>query len=105
LSLELVGQQERLGSRNTTMALIADAISRSHDVDRLVVDQTGLPGTFDFTLDYTAEAPAPPNGAPPDPQGTSFLSALREQLGLKLVPTTAPVRMLVVDHVERPSAN
>jgi bla regulator protein BlaR1 len=104
--LQLNGMIERLGSRNTTMPSLADAISGSHDVDQLVIDGTGLNGTFDFTLEYTGENPATSlNGPPPDPQGSSFLSALREQLGLKLVPSKAPVRMLVIDHFERPSEN
>ena len=105
LPLELNGLHERLGSRNTTMALIADAISMSHDVDQMVVDRTGLAGIFDFTLDYTAEDPGAPNGALPDPQGSSFGIALRDQLGVKLVPSKAPVRMIVIDHVERASEN
>jgi len=38
-------------------------------------------------------------------QGTSFLEALKDQLGLKLKPTNAPLSVLVVDHIERPSEN
>jgi uncharacterized protein (TIGR03435 family) len=43
--------------------------------------------------------------AEPALQGTSFLEALKDQLGLKLKPTNAPLNVLVVDHVERPSEN
>jgi uncharacterized protein (TIGR03435 family) len=101
LPLQLNGLNERLGSRNISMALIADAISMSHDVDQMVVDRTGLTGMFDFTLDYTAEDPAAPNGPLPDPLGSSFAAAMREQLGLKLAPSKAPVRTIVIDHVKR----
>jgi len=44
-------------------------------------------------------------GEPPDAQGPSFLEALEEQAGLKLKPTRAAVRTLVIDHVEEPSPN
>jgi bla regulator protein blaR1 len=66
-------------------------------VDKPVVNQTGLDGRFDFTIEWNGRLSGPP---PPDPQGTSFLQAVREQLGLKLVSTKAPIRMLVIDHVE-----
>jgi uncharacterized protein (TIGR03435 family) len=38
-------------------------------------------------------------------QGTSFIEAVREQLGMKLEATRGPVQVLVVDKVERPSEN
>jgi len=55
-----------------------------------------------------SQAPdAPPGAAAPSDEfgGTPFVEALREQLGLKLVRTKAPVRTLVIDHVELPSEN
>jgi bla regulator protein blaR1 len=103
-----------LGSRNTTMILLADTVqsygSMSGEVDRPVVDRTGLSGTFDYVIEWTGRLSGPsPTGpaaaAPPDPLGTTFLQALREQLGLKLVPTRAPIRTIVIDHVEKPSEN
>jgi bla regulator protein blaR1 len=97
------------GSRNTTMELIAASLPTfPGGVDRPVVDETGLSGRFDFTIEWT---PEPNNSAPgagevqPDSQGTTFLEALNEQLGLKLKPTKAPLDVLVIDHVETPSAN
>jgi bla regulator protein BlaR1 len=98
----------KAGSRNTTMALLAGALPGLGNLDRPVVDQTGLSGRFDFTLEFAPELnrPAPPNSDPPsDPQGPAFLDALRDQLGLKLQPTKAPVQVLIIDHLERPSAN
>jgi len=103
----------RIGSRNTTMALVADAIysyaSLSKEIDKPVVDRTGLAGEFDFIVEYSGSPfarPAQPDadGVASEPQG-SFLNAVRSQLGLKLVPARAPIRMLVIDHVERPSEN
>jgi bla regulator protein blaR1 len=112
-----------LGRRNTTMAIAAldfyNAGFGAGEIDRPVVDQTGLNGTFDFLLEYKpAESnrfPATlsqvPGGSPgvaapfSEFGGTPFVAALREQLGLKLVRTKALVRTLVIDHVEMPSEN
>jgi uncharacterized protein (TIGR03435 family) len=47
----------------------------------------------------------PANATPPSDAGPTFLQALREQLGLKLEPARAPLRLLVVDRVERPAEN
>jgi uncharacterized protein (TIGR03435 family) len=106
-----------IGSRNTTMPLLADAISSygamAGEVDKPVVDKTGLLGTFDFTVEYmpggndTFVRPGLPNAdaPPPNPQGTPFLTAMREQLGLKLVTSKGPIRMLVIDHIESLSEN
>jgi uncharacterized protein (TIGR03435 family) len=90
-----------LGSRNSTMQHLADAISGNEDVNRPVVDKTGLDGRFDFTIEYMPSE----NALAPDSHGAPFLTALREQLGLKLVSSKGPIRTLVMDHVERPSAN
>jgi uncharacterized protein (TIGR03435 family) len=73
-------------------------------VDRLrtmlhtpVVDQTGLTGEYDFKLEFAKDD---------DPDsGPSMLSALQEQLGLKLERTRGPIQFLIVDRVEKPSAN
>jgi bla regulator protein BlaR1 len=99
------------------MALLANAIysygGMAGEVDKPVVDKTGLSGTFDFTIEYAPGEndrfvrPGPPNpdAPPPEPQGAAFLRAVRDQLGLKLVSSKGPIRTLVIDHVERPSEN
>jgi uncharacterized protein (TIGR03435 family) len=71
-------------------------------LERPVVDQTGLKGRYDFQLRYTVdELRATPEGnAAPD-----AFTAIQEQLGLRLEPVKAPVEVLVIDKVERPSAN
>jgi len=85
-------------------------------VGRPVVDKTGLAGTYDFTLQWTPEeGPNPMSGGPTEGKqvsppsqeiaGPSIFAALPEQLGLKLKSTKAPVQILVVDHLERPSEN
>jgi uncharacterized protein (TIGR03435 family) len=103
-----------VGSRDTTMQLLANMIqtngSMAAEVSEPVVDRTGLAGTFDYTVEYSGQfGPRPPADAdtPPAPEGsgTTFRQALRDQLGLKLVPAKAPIQTIVVDHIERPSEN
>jgi uncharacterized protein (TIGR03435 family) len=92
------------GARNVTMPLLADVLSSisNGEVNRPVIDRTGLNGGFDITM--PGVGPALP-GAQLDPQAPSFMTVLREQLGLKLTPTSAAVQVLVIDTVERPSEN
>ncbi|MGB7264364.1 MAG: TIGR03435 family protein [Terracidiphilus sp.] len=68
---------------------------------RDVVDQTGITGRYDLKLQWT-----PDDGtAPAADSGPSIFTALEEQLGLKLEPARGPVKVLVIDRVEMPSAN
>ena len=81
---------------NESMSEFAWALSRTQATgDRVVVDQTALPGTYDFELKWVRE------GA----EGPSIFEALSEQLGLKLEPKKAPVELVVIEHVERPTEN
>jgi uncharacterized protein (TIGR03435 family) len=71
-------------------------------LDRPVVDQTGLAGRYDFQLKWTFdESRVPSDGSEPP----GLFTAIQEQLGLKLEPVKAQTDVLVVDKVERPSAN
>jgi uncharacterized protein (TIGR03435 family) len=72
---------------------------------RPVVDQTGLKGAFDFTLKWTPELAASAAAKEVGVDAPSFFTAIREQLGLLLVPSKAPVEVIVIDHIEQPSAN
>ena len=95
------------GARNTTLALLAGALPGMGGLERPVIDRTGLNDRFDFTIEFAQERRGPPNPetTTPDPQAPAFPDALREQLGLKLEATKAPLRVLVIDHIERPSEN
>jgi bla regulator protein blaR1 len=106
------GGMVRIGSRNTTMGQLAEVlsgISPAYGSDRPLIDQTGIIGTIDYQVEFTDKQPAssaPPeaNQPPRDPE-TTLVEALQDELGLKLVPTKAELRVLVIDHVERPSEN
>ena len=81
-------------------------------LDRPVVDRTGIAGAFDFSLKWTPDEsqfsrlglllrpPAEDSNLPPP-----LFEAIQEQLGLKLEPEKIPTDVLVIDHVERPTAN
>jgi bla regulator protein blaR1 len=62
-----------------------------------VVNQTSLKGRYDFTLRWSKD------GA--ESEEPALLTAIQEQLGLRLVPAKAPVEVIVIDHVEKPSEN
>jgi len=87
------------------------ATSLAPFVSRFTVDRTGLAGGFDVELTWTPDqslpdpAAKPLPDAPPNSPGPSLFAALQEQLGLKLVSEKGPVSVLVVDHIEEPSAN
>jgi uncharacterized protein (TIGR03435 family) len=72
---------------------------------RLVVNQTELKGRFDFTLnwaqDEAASEPTQENAAAMSP----IFAAIQQQLGLRLVPAKAPVEVIVIDHIEKPTEN
>lgn len=101
-----------LAARNANMADFASLLQATV-LDRPVVDQTGLSGRFDFTLKWTpdefqfnslgGQIPRPSADAPDAPPILS--TAIQQQLGLKLDGTKAPVEVLVIDRVEKPSAN
>jgi uncharacterized protein (TIGR03435 family) len=98
----------RFAGRNVTIGFIADTFSAGTNLGRPMVDQTGLTGKFDFVLEWMPErrGPVPPGAeTSADPAGPSFEQALRDQLGIKLQAQKSPITILVVDHVERPSAN
>jgi len=98
-------------ARNASMADLAQ-LMQTTALDRPVVDQTGLKGRYDLTLNWTpdesqfhgrgGQAPPPPANVEPDPD---LYTAIQQQLGLKLDAVKAPADVLVIDHVEKPSEN
>ena len=106
---ELIGQ-------GVSMESVGGVLSQY--LGRTVLNQTGLKGDYDFTLQWTPDpdegamlkgpedARSGTDNAPlPDSIGPAIFTAIQEQLGLKLESQKAPVQILVIDHVERPSEN
>lgn len=108
---EMGGGRGHISARNVPMHRLANDLSRV--TGRPVSDQTGLPGNFDFTLDWTPDEGqllgkdgGLPSDAPiPESSGPSIFTALQEQLGLKLEARKGPIETLVIDHVEKASMN
>ncbi len=89
-----------------TMERFTGALSRY--LGRVVTDKTGLTSSYDITLQWTpddTEAFLRGLAQPADESGPSLFTAIQEQLGLRLEAQKGPVEMLVIDRVEKPSAN
>ena len=96
--------------RNMTMNDFASWM-QTFVMDRPVVDQSGLTGRYDFQLKWTPDdsqftqvGTLPPTNDNPNAPPNLY-TAIQQQLGLKIEPTKAPDAVLVIDHVEKPSAD
>ena len=90
-------------------------------MDRIVINKTGLPGKFDFHLEFAPDESTPllssalrqraeqkgePVAAASDPAGgLSIFTAIQQQLGLKLDGSKGAREFLVIDRIERPTEN
>src|SRR5579871_6769391 len=83
---------------DVSMAEFAAKLSLLRGVDLPVIDRTGIHGVFDITLKSAANAILQPDGPP-------VASLVQEQLGLKLVATKAPIELIIIDKVGKPSEN
>ncbi len=95
--------------RNVDLNLMVTQMTNPqlYGIDRPVLNKTGLTGRYDLLFDYIPDLGTLPPGTnlQLNEGGPSFQEALKAQAGLKLEPQTGPVDLLVVDHVEEPSAN
>jgi len=99
--------------RGASMASIVRWISMQ--LGSTVIDKTGLTENYDYTLSFVPDDSMkagilPPGGnsgsaLPPDAESPSIFAALPEQLGLKLVAQKEPVDVIVIDHMDQPTAN
>jgi uncharacterized protein (TIGR03435 family) len=99
------GELHLLG-QNVAMNYFAFFLSRALPLN--VVDKTGLQDHYDVNLHYVPEGRAGGDGGapvPPSADGPDLITALREQLGLRLTKGKAPVEYLVIEHVAKPSEN
>jgi uncharacterized protein (TIGR03435 family) len=113
------GPSAHMVGKAQTAAQLAGMVA--NELDRPVVDKTGLTGKYDFVLEFAPDPSRirlPPGGAPPpvpgapgpvpggdangtDPSGLTIVGALQQQLGLRLVSTRAPLDTLIIDHAEK----
>lgn len=102
------GKEATLNSNGTGMANLATMLS--NQLNRVVLDETGLKGVYSFTLKWTPEnvvmngVPAP-DTEPLDTSGPTIMTAIQEQLGLKLESKKAPVDSINITRIEKPSEN
>jgi uncharacterized protein (TIGR03435 family) len=96
-----------IAGTKATMARLAEYLSGQ--LGRPVIDNTGLAGEYDFRVEWTPDdntAPfGPPSAGALDAAGPSVFAALQEQLGLKLESAKGTIEIVVIDGVEKPSAN
>jgi bla regulator protein BlaR1 len=103
------GQTQSITGQARSVASLVQTLSVS--VGRPVVDKTALSGEYDFKLEWTPDEGQPqtsPDDRPATEIGSttsSIFTAIQEQLGLKMVSGKGPVEVIVIDHVEQPSAN
>jgi uncharacterized protein (TIGR03435 family) len=95
----------RVTARSATIKMLTDFLS--HQLDRLVIDDTGLIGEYDFKLEWTPDSPlqAPSNEPAIATGGPSIFNALSEQLGLRLESRRGPVPVYVIEKIEKPGEN
>jgi uncharacterized protein (TIGR03435 family) len=92
---ELPGVNYTIGAQKVTMAQFADGLVDMH-LQRPVFDRTGISGEYDLKLNYAIAD---------DPEAPSIFTAIQEQLGLKLETAKGPIETLIIDRVEKPTAN
>ena len=96
MKVELAGPRVILRSTRGNMGRLVE-ILRGY-VGNVVTNDTGLGGEYDFTLEWVQDAAS-------DAPGPSLTTALREQLGLRLVSAEKPAPVVVIDRIGRPSEN
>jgi uncharacterized protein (TIGR03435 family) len=91
----------RIVAGDATIAALANFLT--NNVDRPVIDSTGLKGQYDFTVTFTLDslAAGAATTANDSAGGLTIFAALEKQLGLKLEPTKTMVDIFVIDHAEK----
>ncbi|QEE30285.1 TIGR03435 family protein [Terriglobus albidus] len=95
-----------LGGRNVPISLLANSFTGWGALDHPVVDQTGLSGGYDFTLEYTpdpTQSATSQNAA--EDSGPMFREALKQQLGLKLESEKSDIQVIILDHIDHVTDN
>ncbi|WP_047489921.1 TIGR03435 family protein [Terriglobus sp. TAA 43] len=94
----------RITGQKVPLTLLAAQLGQMGGFRRPIIDGTRLTGTFDLTLEWGPDSDTEPMDS--NSRQTYLQRALRDQLGIKLEPRTAPVTILLIDHINpEPSAN
>ena len=93
----LRNMRTRLGGTGILLTDLTRILSLT--VGRPVVDETGLDGSFDIDVKFTLDDASDPARA------AALVTAIQDQLGLKLEPARRPVDVLVIESAERPAPN
>jgi uncharacterized protein (TIGR03435 family) len=88
-----------LTARSQPISTLVDMLSREFRLP--ILDRTGLTGKFDFRLEFAPQAPGALVPATTGESGPNLLTAVREQLGLKLEPMKIPLEVLIIDHADK----
>lgn len=99
------------GGQITMIQFIQYGLGNS--TDRIILDKTGLTGKYTFHLEWAPSDVTSGNQTDgptalsdlSEASGPSIFTAIEEQLGLRLESTKAPVQVLAIDHVSKPSAD
>jgi len=97
----------KVGGRDVSMARFAAIETGVGQVDRPMIDQTGLQGNVDYSLEWRQVQANAGFGAKfeADDSALNFEEALKDQLGIKMVSRKGPAELFFVDHIEHPSPN
>lgn len=96
------GSRQGIEIDGERFAMRSIAAMLTTQLGKTVIDKTGVPGYFDFALQFNRDE----MGGTPDPDAyPSIVVAAQEQMGLKLESTKGPVDTLVIEHAESPSEN
>jgi uncharacterized protein (TIGR03435 family) len=94
------GSQTGMAARGIAAPDLASQLSRQ--LGSRVVDKTGFTGNYDFSLNWKSDGSIGDFNVPvSDASASSLLTAIQEQLGLKVEPQKGPMQVLVIDHVAR----
>jgi uncharacterized protein (TIGR03435 family) len=96
MKVERAGPRVILRSTRGNMGRLVEILSGFSG--SVVSNDTGLGGEYDFTLEWVQDANT-------DAPGPSLFTAVREQIGLRLVSAEKPAPIVVIDRIERPSEN
>jgi uncharacterized protein (TIGR03435 family) len=97
-SMDSYGGKDKRSMTATSLTMTDLASFLAQQMDRPVIDNTGIKGEFDVKLEWSPDQIG-------ESSGPSVFTALQEQLGLRLESGKGPVEILVIDSIEKPSEN